>query len=334
MTLMTAQAPAAKTDNSNKSKGAAGRDLGGANTILNGKGVPKSTLGVDGDFYIDVVTFNIYGPKKAGKWGVGVSLRGPQGASGSDGKAGEKGSTGNSSAGAKGDKGDKGERGEKGEKGEPGSPGASGAQGPAGEAGAQGPAGSQGAMGAQGPAGANGINGSKGDTGEKGDRGEKGDQGNQGIPGETGATGLTGPAGISKVEVASIASFAVSNTYGTTSPSSYFGSLETSVSYSFEIIAHGLVPNAMELEKEVGATLVLENSGAVITYSTTVSSGRLLVGADSKYVYFFNFRGTIQNTDSSNRIKIEIKNSSPISGMTVSGTAYFGQVGSIISLGG
>ena len=35
----------------------------GINTLLSGKGAPKSTVGIDGDFYIDTNKMNIYGPK-------------------------------------------------------------------------------------------------------------------------------------------------------------------------------------------------------------------------------------------------------------------------------
>ena len=30
-----------------------------ANSVLNGKGAPSTKIGVNGDFYIDVLTFNI-----------------------------------------------------------------------------------------------------------------------------------------------------------------------------------------------------------------------------------------------------------------------------------
>ena len=33
------------------------------NSILNGKGAPTSKIGINGDFYIDVLNFNIYAPK-------------------------------------------------------------------------------------------------------------------------------------------------------------------------------------------------------------------------------------------------------------------------------
>ena len=41
------------------------------NTILSGTGIPLKTLGIDGDFYIDIKNANLYGPKN--KRGVEVS---------------------------------------------------------------------------------------------------------------------------------------------------------------------------------------------------------------------------------------------------------------------
>lgn len=46
---------------------------------LSGSGVPGAGLGVDGDFYIDTATYNMYGPKTAGSWGSPTSLIGPTG---------------------------------------------------------------------------------------------------------------------------------------------------------------------------------------------------------------------------------------------------------------
>ena len=43
---------------------AAGRSANVVNTILSGSGVPESTVGVNGDFYIDLKSMNFYGPKK------------------------------------------------------------------------------------------------------------------------------------------------------------------------------------------------------------------------------------------------------------------------------
>jgi hypothetical protein len=49
------------------------------NSILNGSGVPSSGTGVNGDFYIDLSTNEIYGPKTDSGWGSGTSLIGPPG---------------------------------------------------------------------------------------------------------------------------------------------------------------------------------------------------------------------------------------------------------------
>jgi hypothetical protein len=140
------------------------------NTILNGRGAPKSSLGIDGDFYIDTRSLLIYGPKKNGKWPTPQSIQGPTGPSGSDGRNGSDGKTVSSSnvntvVGPQGIQGPIGPAGPQGEKGEQGLPGAPGAIGPAGSPGPTGPSGANGSNGAQGPAGATGA---KGETGTSG----------------------------------------------------------------------------------------------------------------------------------------------------------------------
>lgn len=57
-------------------KGAAGPN---GNGILSGTGAPPATLGVNGDFYLDKTTYNLYGPKTTGNWGTPTSLVGPAG---------------------------------------------------------------------------------------------------------------------------------------------------------------------------------------------------------------------------------------------------------------
>ena len=47
--------------------------------IMSGSGAPAAEDGDDGDFYIDLDTYDFYGPKLAGSWGSGVSLVGPPG---------------------------------------------------------------------------------------------------------------------------------------------------------------------------------------------------------------------------------------------------------------
>jgi hypothetical protein len=52
--------------------------------VLSGKGIPKADTGKNGDFYIDLDTYNIFGPKnEIDIWGEGKSLVGPQGPGGS-----------------------------------------------------------------------------------------------------------------------------------------------------------------------------------------------------------------------------------------------------------
>jgi len=165
------------------------------NTILNGKGAPQIKLGIDGDFYIDTRSLQIYGPKKSGKWPLPQSLQGPVGASGVDGKNGSEGKTIATASTVAGPVGAQGEKGEKGDKGEPGSAGANGSAGPAGPTGATGPQGPSGGGGggSQGPAGATGATGL---TGAKGETGTAGADGAIGLKGETGTVGATGPSNV------------------------------------------------------------------------------------------------------------------------------------------
>lgn len=48
-------------------------------TVRSGSGVPSAGLGVDGDFYINVAAWTIYGPKASGAWGSPTSIIGPAG---------------------------------------------------------------------------------------------------------------------------------------------------------------------------------------------------------------------------------------------------------------
>lgn len=50
-----------------------------ARSVLHGDGAPAGGLGRDGDFYIDDLAHDLYGPKVTGSWGAGLSLVGPQG---------------------------------------------------------------------------------------------------------------------------------------------------------------------------------------------------------------------------------------------------------------
>ncbi|MEO1208300.1 MAG: hypothetical protein AAFX78_02040 [Cyanobacteria bacterium J06638_20] len=111
------QGPAG-ADGADGTPGADGADGTDGKTVRSGSGAPASGLGVDGDFYIDTTSNELYGPKTSGAWGGGVSLVGPQGATGADGAQG-----------AQGDPGPEGPQGIQGPAGADGAPGADGADG-------------------------------------------------------------------------------------------------------------------------------------------------------------------------------------------------------------
>lgn len=89
--------------------------------IRYGVGAPTATLGYDGDFYVDTVSYTFFGPRTAGNWGVGQSLIGPRGPQGSAGLTGPPGETGPT-----GPFGPIGETGPIGNAGPPGEPGPAG----------------------------------------------------------------------------------------------------------------------------------------------------------------------------------------------------------------
>jgi Collagen triple helix repeat (20 copies) len=62
--------------------------------VLSGSGPPSTTLGANGDFYIDTSANTLYGPKSDAGWGSPVSLVGPQGPQGATGSTGSTGATG------------------------------------------------------------------------------------------------------------------------------------------------------------------------------------------------------------------------------------------------
>ena len=198
------------------------------NTILSGSGVPAKSIGIDGDFYIDIKNANLYGPKTKGAWKLATSLRsvdtrellvpasgadgvkgdrGEQGLTGSDGATGAKGATGdrgltganglNGATGATGSSGLSGATGFSGATGATGATGLTGATGATGLKGDTGAAGSAGSAGATGPAGSAGAAGAAGSAGAKGDTGDAGAAGVAGAAGAAGTTGLKGDTGLS-----------------------------------------------------------------------------------------------------------------------------------------
>lgn len=63
------------------------------NTILSTTGAPAAGTGTNGDFALDVAAQLLYGPKAAGAWPAGVSIKGIQGLTGNTGSAGTNGNT-------------------------------------------------------------------------------------------------------------------------------------------------------------------------------------------------------------------------------------------------
>lgn len=63
-------------------------------SVLSGNGAPGASLGSTGEFYIDITTKSIYGPKTASGWGSASSLVGPQGGTGPVGPIGDTGPAG------------------------------------------------------------------------------------------------------------------------------------------------------------------------------------------------------------------------------------------------
>jgi hypothetical protein len=147
--------------------------------VLSGEGPPVGDPGVDGDFYIDTLTYEIYGPKN-GTWGDPVALKGPQG--------------------IQGPQGDTGPIGPQGPKGDTGDVGPAGPQGPKGDTGDTGPAGPKGDTGDVGPVGPQGPKGDTGATGPQGPQGPQGEPGPQGPTGSAAARELRGGGGSSSVD--------------------------------------------------------------------------------------------------------------------------------------
>lgn len=79
---------------SSKERGVPVNTTGGTPAIRYGAGAPAASVGLNGDFYIDITNYDFYGPREAGNWGVGQSLIGPDGQPGEPGPRGATGSAG------------------------------------------------------------------------------------------------------------------------------------------------------------------------------------------------------------------------------------------------
>ncbi|RYG08336.1 MAG: hypothetical protein EOO07_25795, partial [Chitinophagaceae bacterium] len=71
--------------------GAAGKD---GSIMYSGTGVPATTLGINGDYYLDKSNGNLYGPKVAAGWGTPFTIMGATGATGANGANGSNGTNG------------------------------------------------------------------------------------------------------------------------------------------------------------------------------------------------------------------------------------------------
>jgi len=246
------------------------------NTFLNGLGAPNSTDGIDGDFYLDTLSSNLYGPKKKGKWPLPKSLvgpvgpQGPIGKQGSDGKVGDKGTTTSSagSQGAQGMQGLQGIQGAPGTQGSAGTPGPSGGAGVAGAAGSvgaagvtgpQGPAGSPGAQGIIGATGSQGIAGTTGNTGARGPIGETGTVGADGSQGSIGPQGLAGPSRAVLGNINFVGS--LSGGVGVGKESSEFGDFQTGKKYL--VISNIFTTSIAAVDPSLGISISV--SGAALT---------------------------------------------------------------------
>ena len=178
--------------------------------ILSGEGVPSAEKGQTGDYYLDLSSSALYGPKTKDGWGNSVlnlkGLKGDKGDNGTNGQNGEPGQNGqpgltphigengnwwvgNTDLGVKaqGNPGTNGQDGQPGRDGQPGQPGRDGQNGQPGRDGQNGETpriGDNGnwwignedtgkpARGAQGPQGNPGTNGQNGQPGRDGQNGE------------------------------------------------------------------------------------------------------------------------------------------------------------------
>jgi len=332
-TLFSASAiPISEAANKPKAAGRTSNTI--PNTILNGKGAPLSSVGINGDFYIDTRSLLIYGPKKSNKWPLPQNLQGPIGAAGADGKNGSEGKTISSASTVAGPVGTQGEKGDKGEKGEAGLAGASGSPGSAGSIGAKGETGATGATGASGGGGgtpgATGAQGPIGNTGASGGKGETGTAGSVGVKGETGTVGATGP---SNVYTNSIPTWNLStSTPNGYSTSSFFLNFKASKNYIYTIYLVGL-SNA---SGGVFAIEMIHSDGSSSTFGYSVAENLNFTGEAKSTRYTFTITGVISPVGGDVGVAIRVIDDSAVTGasnaMAFSGVVFSTLVGSVGTL--
>lgn len=84
------QGPAGE-DGQDGTDGQDGADGQDGSQIFAGDGVPPDGLGSEGDYYLDINSYYLYGPKTGTGWGNSVNLQGPQGPPGEQGPQGSPG---------------------------------------------------------------------------------------------------------------------------------------------------------------------------------------------------------------------------------------------------
>jgi len=269
---------------------AAGRSANSiANTVLSGSGVPAKSLGIDGDFYIDIKTLNMYGPKKNNNWPLPISMRGPVGPAGVDGKNGTSGSV---------------------------SAGSSGPQGPQGPAGPAGPKGETGATGPQGPAGS-----SSGSTGPAGPKGDTGATGAQGPKGDTGT--------VAAIQSVSLTPWTMSTaTPGGGSESSGFGSLISGKKYYFSIVVSGKLATTISSFRTYPVLKCSDNS-ATLNYDFSYGFAPSADPAEEFNRISFYITGTVSITSNSSFSVLVRDVEGTGSSVRLNGKAFIHEVGSI-----
>ena len=331
------------------------------NTILSGSGVPAKTLGIDGDFYIDIKDANLYGPKAKGVWKIATTLRmvdskdlviptvgadGVRGDRGEQGLAGAKGATGD--RGLTGAEGAKGAIGATGSSGIAGSIGATGAVGATGSIGLTGATGSTGAIGATGSTGLTGATGSTGGVGATGsagtagangaagatgNTGSTGATGSAGSPGATGNTGTTGATGISSAYFPAISNFTLNaGSDGASVFSGDFFTLEANSYYAIEIVLNGIFspssPDSVNINMELLNSLSLTS----LVYTSIASDSTSYANGYAGRHYSFLVIGKIATDGSSSTLKMRASvqyGMSPARSVIFSGYALIFKVGAI-----
>ena len=342
-TLFSASAiPISQAANKPKSAGRTSNTI--PNTILNGKGAPLSSVGINGDFYIDTRSLLIYGPKKSNKWPLPQSLQGPTGVAGADGKNGSEGKTLSNASTVAGPTGSQGEKGDTGEKGETGSAGASGLPGSTGSTGSTGLTGAKGDTGLTGLTGATGASGSGtpgatgaqgpiGITGSPGAIGAKGEAGTAGSVGAKGETGAVGAAGPSNVYTNSIPTWNLStSTPSGYSSSTFFLNFKASKNYLYTIYLVGL-SNA---SGGVFAIEMIHSDGTPSTFGYSVAENLNFTGEPKSTRYTFTITGVISPVGGDVGVAIRVKDDSAVTGasnaMSFSGVVFSTLVGAVGAL--